>query len=142
MNKIEILNTYLPDVFALPESVFLQQIKREIEDPEEFLKALKSEGLVFEPKQGYIQRVKEKKTEAPTKPKGNAPLMKEYYSLGEGKGISATVWENNVQLQRQEKIDGKWEVKQEINLAKPILEKLFVRIPVLYNRIKIEEDKE
>jgi hypothetical protein len=69
------------------------------------------------------------------------PLYKEWFTLGEGKGISLALWENNIQLQRRERDDNKvWNTTQEINLAKPVLEKLFIRLPTLFRAMK-EEDQ-
>lgn len=57
---------------------------------------------------------------------------KEYLPLGEGKGVVIILKNNGITLQRRERNNKKWSVTQEIFLSKPILEKLFVRIPVYF----------
>jgi len=60
--------------------------------------------------------------------------------LGEGQGISVTLWSNNLQLQRRERDEnGNWKTTQEINLARQILEKLFIRLPIFFKKMKDEE---
>jgi len=61
------------------------------------------------------------------------PLAEDWISLGEGQGIRVTVWNRSVNLQRRVKQDdGTWQVEQEIALAKPALERLFISIPRYY----------
>jgi hypothetical protein len=68
----------------------------------------------------------------------NQPLYKTYWPLGEGQGIAVSVWENNLQLQRRVKSDnGEWRTEQEIALARPILEKLYIRLPKLFELMKL-----
>jgi hypothetical protein len=65
------------------------------------------------------------------------PLYKTYWPLGEGQGIAVSVWENNLQLQRRVRDqNGEWKTEQEISLAKPILEKLYIRLPALFEKMK------
>jgi hypothetical protein len=71
----------------------------------------------------------------------NKPLYKAYWPLGEGQGIAVSVWENNLQLQRRVKSDnGEWRTEQEIALARPILEKLYIRLPKLFELMKEKEE--
>jgi len=67
----------------------------------------------------------------------NGPMAKDYFPLGEGRGIQLTVWSNNLQLTRTEKNSetGKWEAKQEINLAPVVLKELMWRIPIILEKI-------
>ena len=75
-----------------------------------------------------------------TKKEKKQPISREYWPLGEGQGISATVWPNNLQLQRRVKNpDGSWQTTQEIALAKPILEKLYIRLPKIFEAMKEEK---
>jgi len=64
----------------------------------------------------------------------NKPKYSAYWSLGEGKGIRIAVWDTHVQLTRIERDNnGNWITKQEISLARPILEKLFIRLPKIFD---------
>jgi len=76
------------------------------------------------------QPVKEKEPEK--------PLLEDFFSLGEGKGIRVVLWKNSILLERREKNQetGKWEVKQEINLAPQIIEHLYIRLPLWYKLMK------
>jgi hypothetical protein len=77
---------------------------------------------------------KTQKTEE--KPK---PLYKNYFPLGEGQGISLTLWENGLQLERKVRDENKnWKTEQQIVLARQILEKLFIRLPYLFKLMKEE----
>jgi len=71
----------------------------------------------------------------------NRPMVKGYFPLGEGRGIQLTVWNNNLQLTRAEKNleTGKWETKQEINLAPAVLKELMWRIPLILEKINSKE---
>jgi len=66
------------------------------------------------------------------------PLEKFYVPLGEHKGVQFTLWPNSLQLTRTEKNSetGKWETKQEFNLAQSVLKELNWRIPGMLDRIK------
>lgn len=60
-----------------------------------------------------------------------APLFKDFISLGEGRGISVTLWKNSLRLERRERQnDGTWLTTQQIALAPKVLEYLFARIPI------------
>jgi len=76
------------------------------------------------------EEIKEKKS----------PIYKTYWSLGEGQGISLSVWENFISLQRRVRNEkGEWKTEQEISLARPILEKLYIRLPHLFQLMKRKE---
>lgn len=66
------------------------------------------------------------------------PMQKFYVPLGEGRGVQFTLWPNNLQLTRTEKNNetGKWETKQEFNLAPSLLKELNWRIPVMLEKIR------
>ena len=82
----------------------------------------------------------EKKPES-TKKEKQTPKYKAYWPLGEGQGIAVSVWENNLQLQRRVRDEnGEWKTEQEINLARPILEKLYIRLPKLFELMKEREE--
>jgi hypothetical protein len=70
----------------------------------------------------------------------NKPLYKAYWPLGEGQGIAVSVWENNLQLQRRVRNNGAWKTEQEISLARPILEKLYIRLPKLFELMNEKEE--
>lgn len=77
------------------------------------------------------------------KAESRRPLRKMYFPLGPGKGIQLTVWPTNIQMQRQERDDnGKWSVTQEIALARTVLERLFIRMPKIFELMKEEYSKE
>jgi len=57
------------------------------------------------------------------------PEFKKYVPLGEARGISITLWNTNLQLQRREKQNGNWVTTQEINLAIPVLKELLWIVP-------------
>lgn len=65
------------------------------------------------------------------------PLDRDYIPLGEGKGIRITLWDNNLRLERVERDPhtNKWDKTQEINLARPVLERLYIRIPIWFNKL-------
>lgn len=87
------------------------------------------------------QEAQKAKTETKAE-KAIKPLYKAYWPLGEGQGISATLWENNLQLERRVRDQsGNWKTEQEINLARSILEKLYIRLPILFEQMKSEEEK-
>lgn len=69
------------------------------------------------------------------------PIAKDYFPLGEGRGIQLTVWGNNLQLTRTEKNmqTNKWESKQEINLAPIVLKELMWRIPLVLDKMNAKE---
>lgn len=69
------------------------------------------------------------------------PIAKDYFPLGEGRGIQLTVWNNNLQLTRTEKNmqTNKWESKQEINLAAVVLKELMWRIPIILEKMSVKE---
>ena len=52
------------------------------------------------------------------------PVYKKYVPAGENKGVSITLWNNNLQIQRQEKANGKWETKKDFNLSPSVLKEL------------------
>jgi len=60
----------------------------------------------------------------------SGPIFKDFISLGEGKGISVTLWKSSLKLERKERQNGVWQVTQEISLAPRVLEYLFARIPI------------
>jgi hypothetical protein len=98
----------------------------------ELWKAMKSKEAKEEQK-AVITR---EKTEE--KPK---PLYKAYWPLGEGQGISLTLWENSLQLERRVRDENKnWKTEQQIVLARQILEKLFIRLPYLFKLMKDERE--
>ena len=84
----------------------------------------------------WIKTQQEQKKEVKQK-----PIYRNYFPLGEGSGISVTLWSNSLQLQRREKEGDTWKTTQEIHLARNILEKLFIRLPKLFNLMK-ESGKE
>lgn len=82
------------------------------------------------------KKAKQKKREQKPKEKPK-PKYKAYFPLGEGQGISVSVWENNIQLQRRVRDEnGNWKTEQEIALARPILEKLYIRLPYLFRLMR------
>jgi hypothetical protein len=72
------------------------------------------------------------------------PIDKWYQSLGQSKGIQFVLWENSLQITRTEKNDqsGKWETKQEFNLAPMVLKELAWRIPLMLNKIEGAKERE
>jgi len=69
------------------------------------------------------------------------PIYKAYWPLGEGQGIAVSLWENSLQLQRRVRNEnGEWKTEQEIALARPILEKLYIRLPKLFELMKEKEE--
>ena len=73
-----------------------------------------------------------------TKPK-RKPLYSAFWSLGEGKGIKVTLWKTNLRLERRERDTTavkEWKTTQEISLARPILEKLYIRLPYFFAKMK------
>jgi hypothetical protein len=69
------------------------------------------------------------------------PIYKAYWHLGEGMGIAVSVWGNNLQLQRRVRNEnGEWKKEQEIALSRPILEKLYIRLPKLFDLMKEKEE--
>ena len=118
-----------------------------IDELDSTITKLMSKGLIFEEeplkykrvpiqiKEEKKEEIKEVKTETQIK-----PLYHTYWPLGEGQGISVTLWSNNLQLQRRERDEnGNWKTTQEINLARQILEKLFIRLPIFFKKMKDEE---
>jgi hypothetical protein len=94
----------------------------------------------IKPKQ-EVKPVEKPKPEVREEPKQKL-IYSTYMPLGEGRGIKVNVWPNNLQLTRTERQeDGSWQNTQEIALARPILEKLFIRLPKLFELMK-EEEKE
>ena len=88
------------------------------------------------------KETKEKSQEVKEEVKKPKPKYKAYWSLGEGQGISVTLWENHLQLQRRVRDEnGNWKTEQEISLARPILEKLYIRLPCLFQKMKKGEEK-
>lgn len=82
----------------------------------------------------YVKRDREKEM-IQDKPKVQ-PLDRKYIPLGEGKGISITVWSNNIQIQRKERDENnKWQTTQEINIAKKIIPELFIVLPLAYEKM-------
>jgi len=65
-------------------------------------------------------------------------LYREYFSLGEGKGIRISVFKTHLRLERVEKIENKYQTTQEIALAPQILEKLYIRLPKFFELMKVE----
>ena len=64
------------------------------------------------------------------------PIFKDFVSLGLGKGLSITVWNSHVKIERKERqSDGSWKVTQEIALAPKVLEYLFARIPIWIDKM-------
>jgi hypothetical protein len=66
------------------------------------------------------------------------PLYSAYWPLGKDQGISVSLWSSHLQLQRRVKTENGWKTEQEISLARPILEKLFIRLPALFELMKEE----
>lgn len=58
------------------------------------------------------------------------PLFKDFISLGEGKGLSITLWKTALKIERKEREKGSWRTTQEITLAPRVLEYIFARIPM------------
>jgi len=71
------------------------------------------------------------------------PVAKDYFPLGEGRGIQLTVWSNNLQLTRTEKNvqTNKWETKQEINLAPIVLKELMWRTPIILDKMGVKDQR-
>jgi len=129
---------FIPFSFPQSFSFIKERIKKffpSIKDSEieEAFNKLLEQGLIYEPEPGKFKRVEEEKKK---------PKYKAYWSLGEGQGISVTVWENSLQLQRRVRENGEWRTEQEITLARPILEKLYIRLPHLFYLMKKKEEKE
>lgn len=57
------------------------------------------------------------------------PIKKDYIAMGEGKGISVTLWPNSLQLERKEKEGTVWKTTEKMTLAPKVLEYLAARIP-------------
>jgi hypothetical protein len=56
-------------------------------------------------------------------------------------GIAVSVWGNNLQLRRRVRNENReWKKEQEIALARSILEKLFIRLPKLFELMKEKEE--
>ena len=144
--KAETVLKFVPKSYPLSFSELSERIHRfapEIQDHEltDIVEELVREGFIYEPQPGEYQKViteikksEEEKSETKEKPK---PLYKAYFPLGEGQGISITLWQNNLQLQRRERDEGgNWTTTQEIALAKSVLEKLYIRLPMLFEKMK------
>jgi len=84
----------------------------------------------------WIKTQQEQKGEVKQK-----PLYRNYFPLGEGSGISVTLWSNSLQLQRREKEGDMWKTTQEIHLARNILEKLYIRLPRLFGLMREVENR-
>ena len=69
------------------------------------------------------------------------PVYKKYVPSGEGHGVSITLWNNNLQLQRQEKTDGKWNTKKDFNLSPSVLKELIWLIPKAIETIQENRKK-
>ena len=81
-----------------------------------------------------LKATEEQKEEKPKeKPKYTA-----YFPLGEGQGIRAVLWSNNLHLERRVKNEqkGEWETTEVIHLPKQVLEKLYIRLPLLFGMMK------
>jgi hypothetical protein len=106
----------------------------------EKLEEMSKEELIAKLKEQNVEATKEQPQEPVEKQK---PLHSGYWALGEGKGIRYTVWLRNVNLERTERQpDGSWKKTQELSLAKPILEKFFIRIPKFYEIMSRKEEKQ
>ncbi|MCW1296983.1 MAG: hypothetical protein OH319_04855 [Candidatus Parvarchaeota archaeon] len=57
------------------------------------------------------------------------PIKSDYIPLGEGKGITITLFPNYLVIERKEKKGNTWVVTEKVTLAQKILEYLFARIP-------------
>ncbi len=69
------------------------------------------------------------------------PVYKKYVPAGENKGVSLTLWNNNLQLQRQEKVDGKWSTKKDFNLSPSVMKELIWLIPKAIETIEESRKK-
>jgi len=139
--KLEVLKEYIKN--------WLPEIK--IEELDGIISKLIEEGKIYEPRPLEYQRLEaEKKEEKETeiereeiekeKEEKQKPIYKAYFPLGEGQGISVTLWKSNLQLQRRERDEeGNWVTTQEIALAKQILEKLYIRLPILFQKMRESE---
>jgi len=134
-SKAEIVLRFIPEKGTISISLLKELLKKwapEISerDLDEIITKLLEEGIISEPKPLEYQRIpiitKEKEK----------PIYKAYFPLGEGQGISVTLWKNNLQLQRRERINNEWKTTQEINLARQVLEKLYIRLPYLFYLMK------
>jgi hypothetical protein len=56
-------------------------------------------------------------------------IKSDYIPLGEGRGMTITLFPSYLIIERKEKKDGRWVVTEKITLAQKILEYLFARIP-------------
>lgn len=70
------------------------------------------------------------------------PIYKKYVPLGENNGMSIALWDKNLQLQRQEKVENKWETKHEINLSPSVMKELLWIIPKAIEIIESSRKKE
>lgn len=76
-------------------------------------------------------------------PNKRNPKAKEWINLGQDYGISITVWDNGVTVEKRKKSekkteDGKniWDSTEKINFSNTVLKELFVRIPEYYRLTK------
>ena len=88
--------------------------------------------------QSLIDKVYEsvkKESESAEKPK-EKPKYTNYFPLGEGQGIRMVVWSNNIQFERRIKEGDEWKVTETIHLPRQVLEKIYIRLPMLFYLMK------
>ena len=69
------------------------------------------------------------------------PVYKKFVSLGENNGVSIALWNTNLQLQRQEKKDGKWSVLKDFNLSPSVMKDLLWIMPKAIETIENSRKK-
>ena len=64
-----------------------------------------------------------------------------YWRTERGKGVRVLVKDGLLILQKKERIQGKWKVTSEIELTRTHVERLYVRLPKLFELMKVSRKK-
>ncbi len=74
------------------------------------------------------------------------PKMTEWIGLGQQYGISVTIWDEGITIEKKKKTDkqtpeGKniWESTQKMNISNAVIKELFIRLPEYYKLTKKKE---
>ena len=71
------------------------------------------------------------------------PIMTEWIPLGKNYGVSISIWDNGITLQKRKRNEsGEWEnTNQKFNLSKTIMERIFLKIPGWYAMVKEKNEE-
>ncbi len=71
----------------------------------------------------------------------NKPVLTDWISTGENKGLAIAIWEDAITLSKQTKEGDKWETSQKINLSNYLIERLYIRLPKYYDMTKKKKEQ-